>query len=96
MNTVLHIPLNKELKSQAESIAKANGYSSIQEVLRVFITQFTSGEIKSTFVIDHDVQLTSEQAAFLDRRVEEIEKAKKKNEVYRVSNVEEMMAVLDS
>ena len=97
MNTVLHIPLNKDLKIKAENTAKKKGYSSLQEVLRVFIVQFTDEQIKPAFIsAEGIVQLTLNQERYLSRRSEEIKKAAIKGDAYSVRNVDEMMNILDN
>jgi predicted nucleotidyltransferase len=41
--TVLQIPMSLELKRSAESKAKSLGFSSLQELVRVMLTQITRG-----------------------------------------------------
>ena len=41
--TVLQIPMSPELKLAAESKAKSLGFSSLQELIRVMLTQITRG-----------------------------------------------------
>lgn len=96
MNTVLHIPLNKDLKCKAESLAKEKGYSSLQEVLRVFIVQFTNKEVAPVFInTDKIVKLTSDQEVFLIKREEEIQRARLNKKTYLINNVDEMMSILE-
>ena len=96
MNTVLHVPLNKDLKSKAEYIAKEKGYSSLQEVLRVFIVQFTNEEVKPAFInTDKIVQLTSSQEAYLTKREQETQKAVNSGESSTANNIAEMMEILE-
>lgn len=96
MNTTLHLPINKNLKSKAESIAKAIGYSSLQEVLRVFIVQFTNKEIKPVFInTDKIVRLTSSQEAYLTKREQDTQKAINSGKSYTANNIDEMMEVLE-
>lgn len=96
MNTTLHVPLNKELKFKAEYIAKKKGYSSLQEVLRVFIVQFTNEEVKPVFInTEKTIYLTSHQEDFLQQRVTDTQQAENKNETYSIGNAEEMMKILE-
>lgn len=96
MNTTLHLPINKELKSKAEYIAKEKGYSSLQEVLRVFIVQFTNEEVKPVFInSDKIVQLTSAQEAYLTKREQETQKAISSGKSYTVNSTDEMMKILE-
>ena len=43
IRTVLQIPMSLELKRAAESKAKSLGFSSLQELVRVMLTQITRG-----------------------------------------------------
>lgn len=96
MNTVLHLPLNKELKAKAESLAKSKGYSSLQEVLRVFIVQFAQEKLKPTFInTDETISLTPAQEQYLSQREQEVEKAMQKGGAYSVNTADEMMKVLE-
>ncbi|OGE65021.1 hypothetical protein A3I48_03930 [Candidatus Daviesbacteria bacterium RIFCSPLOWO2_02_FULL_36_7] len=47
--TILQVPLPKELKISAEKAAQDAGFSSLQEVLRVFMNKFASKKIDLTF-----------------------------------------------
>lgn len=96
MNTVLHIPLSKTLKTKAEGAAKRKGFSSLQEVLRVFIVQFTNEEVKPAFInTDGIVRLTSDQERYLSLRDKEVKKAVIHGDAYSVRNVDDMMDILD-
>lgn len=46
--TILQVPLDKQLKSNAEKIASDQGFSSLQEIVRVFLTQLASNRVKVT------------------------------------------------
>lgn len=45
-NTVLQIPMTIELREKSEKAAVEAGFSSLQEVVRVFLTCFSKGETK--------------------------------------------------
>ena len=47
--TVLQVPLPKELKISAKKAAQDAGFSSLQEVLRVFMKKFASKKIDLAF-----------------------------------------------
>jgi hypothetical protein len=96
MNTILHLPINKELRTKAEFTAKKKGYSSLQEVLRVFIVQFSNEEIKPAFVnSDSVVRLTSSQEKYLASRIKDLDNAVINGDAYSVRDVEEMMEILE-
>ncbi len=47
--TILQVPLPKELKISAEKAAQDAGFSSLQEVLRVFMKKFANKKIDLAF-----------------------------------------------
>ena len=96
MNTTLHVPLNKETKRRAEEKAKEQGYSSLQEVIRVFISSFAKGEVKPFFILSEPVQiLTQEQETYFDKREKEVKQAIKQGKAHRVHTVKDMLEVLE-
>lgn len=44
--TILQVPLDKQLKNNAEKIASEQGFSSLQEIVRVFLTQLASKRVE--------------------------------------------------
>ena len=47
--TTLQIPLDATLRDRAEQAAKAAGFSSVQEVVRVFLNKFSRQAIEVGF-----------------------------------------------
>ena len=95
LNTTLHIPINKEIKKQAEAMVKEQGYSSLQEVLRVLVFSLAKGEVKTAFIHTEIVNLTPERELYLAQRESETRKAIKQGKAHAVSSVKEMMKVLE-
>ncbi len=50
MNDVLQVPMSKELRENATSMAISQGYSSLQEMVRVFLRQTIEKKIETRFV----------------------------------------------
>lgn len=50
MNTNLQVPITQELKTTAIRTAKREGFSSLQEVVRVMLTKYSKGELQLNFV----------------------------------------------
>ena len=48
-NTVIQIPISKQLRQQSETAANQAGFSSVQEVIRVFLCQFSQQKIVLNF-----------------------------------------------
>lgn len=88
--TVLQIPLSKELKLNAEKAAFDYGFSSLQEVLRVFMKKFASKKIDLTF--EEQVSYLSPKA---ERRYLKItEDFKKGRNIHTARNVNDLMKQL--
>ena len=95
MNTVLHVPLNKTLRHQAEINAKKNGYSSIQELLRVFLVQFNAGAILPGFTTTPHQVLSAQEDNHLNVQLEQLESAVINRDAYTVTTTQEMMNILE-
>lgn len=48
--TTLQIPMQTTLRDLAAKVAAKQGFSSLQEVIRVFINQFAQGQIEVRFI----------------------------------------------
>lgn len=48
MNTTLQVPVKKQLRDKATRVAEKKGFSSLQEVVRVFLKQFADQEVHIT------------------------------------------------
>jgi antitoxin component of RelBE/YafQ-DinJ toxin-antitoxin module len=47
--TVLQVPVSKELKERAEEAASKQGFSSLQESVRIFLNELSQGNLKISF-----------------------------------------------
>ncbi len=54
MNTILQIPVNKNLRDQAASRAEKMGFSSLQELIRLFLNKLAAGEIDIKFEVKNE------------------------------------------
>ncbi len=43
---ILQVPMSKTLKEQAEKVARDEGFSSLQEIVRMILSKFAKKEIK--------------------------------------------------
>lgn len=48
-STVLQVPINVDLRKKADFMAESKGFSSIQEVVRVFLSRFAAGDVEVEF-----------------------------------------------
>lgn len=97
MITTLHIPINKTVKDKAETVVKEQGYSSLQEVIRVLVFALASGNVKTTFIPTEMTQvLTSAQEKILNLREQETREAIRKGKTHTATKVKEMMSILEN
>lgn len=93
--TTLQIPINKSLKSAAQEEAEKLGFSSLQEAVRLFLTQLVKKTITINFVRQEpDEILTPKQETILNRKLKEALKDIKKGDYYIARSAEEMMRQL--
>lgn len=78
--TVLQIPIDLELKNEAEQAAQAQGFSSLQEVVRVFLNKFAQKQIGINF--EQSVQLSPQAIKRYDKMASDIEKGKIKTKTF--------------
>lgn len=91
--TVVQIPLPKELKISAEKAAEEAGFSSLQEVLRVFMKKFAGKKIDLTF--EEKVTYLSPKAEKRYAKImRDIESGKEK--VYTAKDADDLIKQLHS
>lgn len=97
MNTItLQIPLNANLRDQAQKQAQAMGFSSLQEAVRLFLNQLAEKSIKIRFVPELPIeQLTAVQESQLSNTTEQIQKDLARGAYKKVNTVEDMMDYLE-
>ena len=96
MYTQLHIPISKTIKVKAEKVAKKHGYSSLQEVIRVFLVQLGTEEIKPILIRAESIEyLTPAQDAVLTKKLEEALKEHREGKAHVFDNVDDMTQFLN-
>ena len=91
--TILQIPMNQQLKLEAEKVAVEQGFSSLQEVLRIFMKKFASKKIDISFEEENVVYLSPKAERRYTKIMRDIESGKEK--VYTAKNVDELMKQLN-
>lgn len=87
--TVLQIPVSKSLRSRAEEAALDYGFSSLQEIIRVFMAKLAKKAIEVTF--QEVIELSSEAK----RRYQKMDEDFARDEnVYFAETVKELKAKL--
>lgn len=73
--TVLQIPINVTLRREAERAAESAGFSSVQEVVRVFLKKLASQTIDVSFY-DKNLVLSKKAEKRYSTMVQDIRKGK--------------------
>ena len=93
MKTILQIPIEKKLRDQALILAEKKGFSSLQDVMRLFIAQFVENKIDVGF-IEPSERLSPRAARRYDKMVDGIESGKIKTKSF--TSVKDLMADLNA
>lgn len=80
-STILQIPLKKDLREKAQKAAKKQGFSSLQEAVRVFLSQLATKNIEVHFA-PPDVPLSQIREKQYSRRVDEVKNKKIKSKTF--------------
>lgn len=78
--TVLQVPINSDLRKAAEIEAKEQGFSSLQEVIRVFLRRLAQKRIGVTF--GETIQLSQKNARRYDKMIEDIREGRVKTKAF--------------
>lgn len=90
MNTILQVPMKKELRDKAAVKAEELGFSSLQEPVRVFLQHLAKGEINISFESGRKISLA--QSRRYEKMVDEIEQGKIKTRTFpKVSSLIEYL-----
>lgn len=82
MRAILQVPLNVELRKEAEKQALAQGFSSLQEAVRVFLKKLAQGAMGVVFKEEKVVQLSVKNARRYDKMIEDIRSGKVKTKTF--------------
>ena len=88
---VLQIPVNSDLKERAELAAQQAGFSSVQEVVRVFLNRLANQSVEIAFY-DKSIRLSPKAEK---RYSEMIKDVKKKKNIVKTSSFDDLISVLE-
>jgi antitoxin component of RelBE/YafQ-DinJ toxin-antitoxin module len=92
--TVLQIPMTADLRKSAEAAAAAQGFSSLQEMVRVFLNRLSNQAISISFTKDQPaVQLSAKANRRYSKMIDDIEKGKN---VYKAKDVDDFIRQLEA
>lgn len=89
-NTVLQIPLSQDLKSEATLVSKEYGFSSLQELVRVFLVKIARREAVVK-IETLPIKISSSSA----KRYAKIEgDFRKKRNIFQAENIDDLVGQL--
>lgn len=91
-STILQVPISKSLRDEASTAASKMGFSSLQEAVRVFLTQLPTQTMKISFETP-PVQLSAKAIKRYNKISDDFEL--NKNKYPSFSNVDKMMEYLN-
>ena len=90
--TTLQIPMSKKLRLQAATAAANQGFSSLQEAVRVFLTKLAADEV--SIDITPAVRLSAKNDKRYAKMVDDIESGRVKP--LKADSIEDLMQQLNS
>lgn len=87
--TILQVPISTDLRSSAEKQALEQGFSSLQEAVRVFLKKLSQKSL--TIKFEEEIQLSKKAVKRYDKMVEEMESRKN---VYHADSFDDFMQQL--
>ena len=82
MNTILQVPISKDLRDKAGTAAEKMGFSSLQESVRLFLNQLASNQIQVAFE-PKTVRLSPRAEKRYNKMIQEIETGKVKLKTFK-------------
>jgi len=89
--TVLQIPINVSLRNRAEKVALSQGFSSVQEIVRVFLNKLASNSVEVGFH-NSDVDMSERAEKRYSKIVDDISKNKN---IVKSAGINDLLSVLD-
>lgn len=90
--TVVQIPVSTDLRDSAHQMALSQGFSSLQEALRVIMHRFSSGTLRvDVYSEPAPVKLSAKAIKRYDQMTKDFQSGKNMS---KVANIEELMAQL--
>ena len=89
--TILQVPVNASVRKEAEKQALEQGFSSLQEAVRVFLKKLSQGAMGITFEEEESVQLSPRAIKRYNKISEDFKKGKN---VHTAKNVDDLIKQL--
>lgn len=94
MRTVFQVPVDATLRKDAEKQALEQGFSSLQEAVRVFLKKLARGALGISFEEEQVVQLSAKNARRYDKMIKDIKSGSIKTKSF--SDIPSLMKDLNS
>jgi len=91
--TTLQIPMQQQLRTRATKVARSHGFSSVQEMIRVFLKKMINKQIDIYFE-PPAVRLSAKNARRYDKMIDDVELGRVRTKSF--TNVEDLMKDLNS
>jgi antitoxin component of RelBE/YafQ-DinJ toxin-antitoxin module len=91
---VVQVPMDRKLRDSAQRVAEEYGFSSLQEVIRLFATKLSKRQI-SVDISDAEY-LSSEEDKILQKKYALFLRDKKRGGTYKARSAKEMIGQLTS
>ncbi|MBI5620067.1 hypothetical protein HY950_03840 [Candidatus Gottesmanbacteria bacterium] len=91
MKTIIQVPVEKKLRDEAEAAAYDQGFSSLQDVLRLFMHKFANGGMSIMFADEE--QLSPRAVHRYEKILKDMEAGKNTK---RFTSVDDLMNDLNS
>ena len=92
--TILQVPVTPELQASARKAASLQGFSSLQDVVRLFLQQFSSGKLMVRLDSSDDERLSPQAARRYAKIAADIKSGKTKTIPF--TSVDKMMEYLNA
>jgi|SRR3989344_6936819 len=89
--TILQVPIDKNLRDKAARMAQNFGFSSLQETIRVFLSQLAGGKLNISFE-GKSVKLSPTATGRYNKMIEDIDSGKET--IYTSNNVKDLLSKL--
>ena len=91
---ILQVPMSRELREKAMSVAMERGFSSLQETIKIFLQKFSKREITFRLSEEPEEKLSPRAVRRYERIIRNIKSGKEKTVAF--TNVRDMMKYLKS
>lgn len=94
MDTItLQVPMAKELKTQATQVAREYGFSSLQEIIRVFLTKLSSRQLNISIEKTEEIKLSPAVKRRYNKMIEDFQSGKN---IYHAKSINDLFKHLNS